>query len=374
MESLYIHVPFCHRKCAYCSFYSVADSGRVEAYLDALGREMAARCRPGTPPPVRTLYVGGGTPSLLTVGQHSRLKQMLACHYNMENMKESTVEANPEDLSPDYLSGLAALGLYNRISIGVQSFSDDELRAINRRHTGSQARRAVCMAAEAGFDNISIDLIYGLPGQTLAGWRQTLDEAFSLPVKHISAYALTVEPGTILDRQLQQGRAVLPGEEATLAMYDEMLRRVRARGNWVQYEVSSFSDVRFQAVHNRNYWRGLAYTGFGAAAHSYDLSARRWNVADVDRYIATLDHDSETLTDADRYNEMLMLGLRTCAGVSVGRARREFPQYFAQFERGMKEMEARRWVRRMPVGGGHYCPTYTGMLHADGMAAELFIA
>ena len=370
---IYVHIPFCHRKCAYCAFYSIADRRRADAYIDALQREVAQRRRPSsTCQPPTTFYLGGGTPSILTLGQHQRVKEIFGCAYDLSSLKEATIEANPEDLSPTYLQGLRELHFYNRISIGVQSFNDNELQAINRRHSAQQAIDAVHRATEAGFNNISIDLIYGLPHQTLDSWQHSLDMAFSLPIQHLSAYALSVEPGTILERQVQQGRALLPDEEQVMQMYDRLCHTVAHCPDWSQYEISSFCHAGNKSVHNSGYWRRCRYDGYGAAAHSFDGCHRRWNVSDVDQYIHHLGYEEETLSPADGYNETLMLGFRNTAGIPEHEIMQRYPQYYEMFVASMHTMMQRGWVERDDTST--YRPTATGMLHADGMAAELFVA
>ena len=368
---VYVHVPFCHRKCAYCAFYSVPGRGRVGEWLDAVGRELEARLPLQLVAP-ETLYVGGGTPSLLSVEEHRRLKAILDRRVRWHRLREATLEANPEDLSADYLQGLRELGWYNRLSVGVQSFDDSELRAINRRHSAAEAAGAVVRAREAGFGNISIDLIYGLPGQTLGSWRRSLEVAFALPVDHLSAYALSVEPGTLLERMLQQGRGTLPPEDEVMAMYALLQERVAAEG-WEQYEISSYCRDRRRSLHNSRYWRHVPYLGLGPGAHSLRRDpvagcwVRRWNAADVAAYVDRQPFDEERLTTADLYNEWLMLGLRTRDGLDLG----EIPDAALtdRFLDGIATMVARGWVVRE---GDRFLPTPEGLLHADGMASELF--
>lgn len=364
---IYIHIPFCHRKCSYCAFYSKVESGRlkVERYVDALLEEMASRRNEQTMP-VRTVYFGGGTPSILEINELKHIVDGLRTCFDLHDVEEATLECNPEDLTPEYLDELRKLHFFNRLSIGVQSFDERLLRTINRRHSPQQAIEAVLHAHEAGFENITIDLIYGLPGQSLADWQATLEQATALPVKHISAYALTLEEGTALAVQVKQGRVELPGEELLLQQYD-MLYQHLTKAGFEQYEVSNFCLPGWHSQHNSRYWDRTPYLGLGAAAHSFDGQRRRWNVADVERYCTLHGFEEETLAEKDAYNELLMLRLRTAEGINCEKVPTAFVR---RFDEGMKTMMARGWIVQE---GACFRPTREGLLHADGMASELFV-
>ena len=364
---LYVHIPFCHHKCTYCAFYSVASRRGREAYVDALCSELYVR---RTSKPLRTIYFGGGTPSHLDLSLLHRVVQTIRGHYDLSQLEEATLEANPEDLTEDYLKTLASWHFFNRISIGIQSFDDDQLHLLNRVHTGSQAREAVLRAAAWGFDNLSIDLIMGLPGQSLRCWENNLDVVASLPmVKHLSCYELTVEPGTILERQLQTGRVSLADEQTVVAQY-QTLQQWLAPAGFEQYEVSNYCRPGWHSRHNSRYWDRTPYIGVGAAAHSFDGCRRRWNVADVERYSAVVGqvpYESETLSSKDAYNEYIMTALRTVVGIKKKEIPIEFREYLAQavrpflIENLLTETETA------------YRPTPQGLLHADGIAASLFV-
>lgn len=387
---LYIHIPYCHHKCTYCAFYSRACHGVEEAYLEALCNELAGReeelhqqgCRNDT------LYVGGGTPTLLTARQLRVLGDAVARHTDTTALQESTLECNPEDLTPDYLAALQEMALFNRLSIGIQSFRDDDLRLLNRAHNARQAIEAVAEAGKAGLRNVSIDLIYGLPGQTLQDWKENLRIAGDLPLQHLSCYALTVEPGTMLDKQVAAGRIKPADEEAALAQYSYLLEWA-ALHNFAQYEISSFCSPGFQALHNSHYWQRMPYTGIGAAAHSFHGNTRRWNVADVKQYIQGIKDASasaarntaapaasqprastyfleEQLSDKDAYNETIMLGLRTTEGIDKG----TLPgHWLSTLEAGIQRFVERQLLTETIT---HIRPTPQGLLQADGIAAELF--
>ena len=361
---IYLHIPYCHRKCTYCAFYSVVTASDKQAYVDALCRELVMR-RHEVEHPVHTVYFGGGTPTVLSVGQLGQIVDALRAHYDMSEVEEVTIEANPEDLTPDYLDRLKALGFFNRISIGVQSFRVGDLKMLNRRHDAAQAVDAVHNAYAAGFGNISIDLIYGLPNQNLADWQQNLAMAARLPVTHLSAYSLTVENDTMLAKQIEQGRVSMPMEEEVVDQYGALVDWAERNGI-VQYEISNFCRPGMQSRHNSRYWNRTPYLGVGAAAHSFDGEHRRWNVSDASQYIASVAaghvaHEEEELGLKDAFNEYVMTSLRTVDGIEPFKKR---------LERDVQRFIDNGLLIETPT---HYRPTRQGLLHADGMASELFI-
>lgn len=367
---LYLHIPFCHRKCAYCAFYSVVTADGCQGYVDALCLELRDR-RHEMPHPLRTVYFGGGTPSLLSVAQLAQIVETIRANYAAGSLEEVTIEANPEDLSPAYLQALASLRFFNRISIGIQSFHDPDLRLMNRRHDSRQAIAAVMAAHDAGFCNISADLIYALPGQSDADWLDNLRQLAALPVAHLSAYSLTVEEGTMLHSQIAQGRIAPPDEEASLSHYRALLAWA-ARHGFQQYEISSFCRPGRRAVHNSRYWDRTPYLGIGAAAHSFDGRCRRWNIADIPQYVGSTragstQHGSETLSAADAHNEYLMTALRTLSGIDKSLIA---PAYRDSLAAGLRPYLAAGLIRETPT---RYLPTPQGLLRADGIAADLFV-
>ena len=289
--------------------------GRQEEYVQALCKEIKER-KDETGEPIRTIYIGGGTPSTLSLESVTALNQDLprTC------IEEYTMEINPGDATEEYLRGLRALGV-NRLSMGIQSFQDELLRFIGRRHNAQQAIDAVHMAQEAGFKNISIDLMYALPTQTMAQWKADIETALGLGVQHISSYGLMYEEGTALTKMRDSGAITPIDEETENAMYDTLCERLKEAG-FVHYEVSNFALPGYEAKHNSSYWDGTPYIGVGAGAHSYIGRVRSWNPDDLEAYIAgiengTLVRESETLSDKDLYNERIMLGLRTKKGILV---------------------------------------------------------
>ena len=367
---LYLHIPYCHRKCTYCAFYSTVTGASTQPYVDAICEELRRRSS-SMEHPLQTVYFGGGTPSLLPLPQLDKIVEAIRDNYDVSQLQEVTLEANPEDLTKDYLSELSRFQFFNRISIGIQSFHDGDLRLLNRRHNALQAVAAVENAAEAGFDRLSVDLIYGLPNQSLSDWKANLDRLEGMPVSHLSAYALTVEEGTMLCRQIEQGRLQPAEESEQIDHYYALLDWAAAHG-FEQYEVSNFAMPGYKALHNSRYWNRTPYLGVGAAAHSFDGMRRRWNVADVERYIGSvmsgpIDQEEEELTMKDAHNEYVMTALRTVDGIDK---RLVSPPFAQRLQEGI-----RRFVEAGLIfdTSTHYRPTPEGLLHADGIAAALFL-
>ena len=310
---VYIHIPFCQSRCIYCGFYSSTLMELRQRYVDAVCREYDMRHDYITLPS-STIYIGGGTPSTLTGEQ---LEQLFA---TVGSAAEVTLECNPDDVTPEFASLLRSLPV-NRVSMGAQTFSDERLRFLRRRHTSRQVPLAVERLRQAGIGNISVDLIYGFPGQTLAEWETDVDKALALDVEHLSAYALSYEEGTPLHRLMEQGRVQPADDELSRTMYYTLLDRTAAAG-LEHYEISNFARPGRRSRHNSGYWNQTPYLGLGAAAHSYDGKSRRWNVADVVKYIegvesGRLNYDGETLDAETRYNELVMTSLRTSDGLSL---------------------------------------------------------
>lgn len=307
---LYIHIPFCKSRCRYCDFYSTTQLDKRERYVEAVVKELEAYGSNS----LSTIYFGGGTPSLLSVEQIQKILRPLA----LSTKCEITLEANPGDLSLSKSTALRKIGI-NRLSIGIQSLDDELLRRIGRRHTAAEAVEAVRMAREAGFTNLSIDLMYGLPGQTMAQWEDTIDRALQLHAEHISCYCLSYEEGTVLTCMLERGEITETDEDTENAMYDLLCEKLKAAG-YTHYEVSNFALPGYHSRHNSGYWNNTPYIGLGAGAHSYDGHTRRWNVSDIDAYIHGIATgqpvcQEEVLTDEQRHIEAVMLSLRTAAGI-----------------------------------------------------------
>lgn len=344
----------------------------MDAYVDALCRELALR-HPDKP--LQTVYFGGGTPSLLSYGQLQRIVDAIREYCDVSQLEEVTLEANPENLTRDYLEMLASVGFLNRLSIGIQSFHDDELRLLNRVHSRRQAMDAVAFAADAGFRNVSVDLIMGLPGQSAARWEDNLQLLASLMplnvVNHLSCYELTLEPGSILERQLQMGRVRMADETVLTSQY-EMLQQWCETNGFQQYEVSNYCRPGYHSRHNSRYWDRTPYVGVGAGAHSFDGRCRRWNLTDITAYEAGAErgevpHEEEELTAKDAFNEYLMTALRTRRGVQKEKIDESFRGYLSE---QMARFVRARLIEETDTA---YRPTDDGLLRADGIAAELFM-
>ena len=363
---IYVHIPFCHRKCTYCAFHSAAGKHDMEGYVDALCREIERNAGffGSSHQPRRTLYFGGGTPTLLPLPLLERIVQQLGLHFDLSHLEEMTIEANPENLSPEYLDGLRRLH-FNRISIGVQSFNDGELKTLNRSHNAQQAVDAIKMAQQAGFDNISVDLIYGLPAQTVDSWRRCLSLVGTLSIQHLSCYALTIEEGTMLERQTETGRVLPADEETVVAQYEALCQWAQASG-FEQYEISNFCRHGHASIHNSRYWRREPYLGLGAAAHSFDGNNRRYTPPDTERYInGDYAYTWDTLSDKDAYNETVMLGLRTMEGIAKERIAARWMPHLRQ---SLQPYMENGLVEETPT---HFRPTHEGLLHADGIATNI---
>lgn len=327
MAGLYIHIPFCASRCIYCGFYSTTLMELRDRYVDALCHEMALRqealVQQGLPlPSLDTIYIGGGTPTQLS----PRHLKILFDHINKvfsNNATEVTIEMNPDDVTEEYAHALSQLSV-NRVSMGAQTFDDTRLRFLNRRHNARQVPQAVKTLREAGISNISIDLMYGFPGETIDNWQDDITKALDLGVEHLSAYCLMIEEGTVLYEKMRNGeneRMRECDEELERQMYYTLTERLKAAG-YEHYEISNFALPGRRSRHNSSYWTDLPYIGLGAAAHSYDGRSRYWNVADIRQYINGIENgspviDQEWLNDDSRYNDRVMLSLRTCEGIDL---------------------------------------------------------
>ena len=317
MTGIYIHIPFCASRCIYCAFYSTVKMGLRQQYVDALCREMAMRPTADT---ISTIYMGGGTPSQLTVGQLQQLLDGLYNIYKVAEDAEVTIEVNPDDVTPALAETLSRLPV-NRVSMGAQTFDDQRLRFLRRRHTARQVGEAVARLRTASISNISVDLMYGFPDETLDDWQRDIDSALSLDVEHLSAYCLSIEEGTVLFEQMRNEKLEMRNEEVERAMYYTLIDHLAAAG-YEHYEISNFARRGYRSRHNSSYWTDIPYIGLGAAAHSYDGQRRRWNVSDLQQYIegaeiGHIDYGEEVLDDDIRYNDRVMLSLRTAEGIDL---------------------------------------------------------
>ncbi|MBR2486843.1 MAG: radical SAM family heme chaperone HemW [Paludibacteraceae bacterium] len=359
MAGIYIHIPFCKSRCKYCDFFSTTHLEKQAQYVQALLVEIQDRLSisnsqypitntqypiPNNQYPISTIYIGGGTPSTLQV-EHLRAIVEAIRREAKGVRQEITLEANPGDITQEKARAWREMGI-NRLSIGIQSFEDELLQLIGRRHNAEQARQAVTIAQAAGFDNISIDLMYALPSQTMQQWQHDVAQALQLNVQHISTYGLIYEEGTALTTLLDHGVVEAVDEETEMQMYDYLVEQLTANG-YIHYEVSNFALPNCESKHNSSYWNDTPYIGLGAGAHSYNGQQRQWNISDLDTYIQQanahqLQPQIEQLTDEQRHIERIMLGLRTRHGVAAN----EIPMHKAQgyINRGLLSAQGNRIV------------------------------
>lgn len=326
MAGLYIHIPFCASRCIYCGFYSTTRPDLQNKYVDALCKELYLRkdylhttTDKDNDDIIRTIYIGGGTPSQLTLQNLERIiKHSFGTTKCMP--EEITIEANPEDITDDYAVGLKSIGA-NRISMGVQTFDDDRLKFLNRRHNSNQVYRAIESISKAGINNISIDLMFGFPQQNIEEWEKDINKAVALDVNHISAYGLMYEEGTRLYNMREQNRIKEIDEELSIKMYDKLINSLTING-YEHYEISNFARIGFRSRHNSSYWHDTPYMGIGAAAHSYNILSRQWNVSDINEYIKNIEMGvvpmtSEQIDEDTHFNDLITTALRTSDGINL---------------------------------------------------------
>lgn len=321
MAGIYIHIPYCKTRCIYCDFFTQTDMKEKSQYLLALCKELNIRKDYFDGELVETVYFGGGTPSQLSLSDFKVVFDTIYNNHEISPQAEITIEANPDDLNDAYVKGVLFHLPINRISIGIQSFIDDELIFLSRRHKAQKAIDAVKRCQDNGFDNISIDLMYGLPNQTIDMWDYNLNKALLLDVKHISAYHLIYEEGTKLYRMFEAGSINAVGEDTSLEMFSLLIDRLEA-GGFMHYEISNFAKEGYFSRHNSSYWLGKKYLGIGSAAHSFDGKNRSFNVASIDRYIHEIGQgrvpsEIEVLNPKTAYNDFILTGMRTMWGVNL---------------------------------------------------------
>ncbi|MBI1287791.1 MAG: radical SAM family heme chaperone HemW [Flavobacteriales bacterium] len=371
MAGIYIHIPFCRRACHYCDFHFTTNLKNAQELVDAILREIELRNDYLSGESISTIYFGGGTPSLLPTSELERIIDRISTFHPLENDLELTVEANPEDLSTNKLKELKNIGV-NRLSLGTQSFIDAELKWMNRVHTSEQAKTAISEAQGLGFDNISIDLIFGLPDQTISDWEFNLSEALKLNVQHISSYALTVEEKTVLNSRIKKGMQKAPDDERTMEFF-RMNMDLLPQNGFEHYEISNFAKEGFISRHNSSYWKGTPYLGLGPSAHSFIGTTRQWNMRANAGYIRTIKNVEsfffqEHLSENDRLNENIMIGLRTKWGIEKDRMERIKTGSWLQLISNLNDLEPDNFI----IASNAIRLTKKGMQLADGLAAELF--
>ena len=387
MAGIYIHIPFCKSKCAYCGFYSLPSLKLKNMFLEALKHETIQRKDYLNGKTINTIYFGGGTPSLLSVAEIECLLFLINKHYPVAPNTEITLEANPDTLSLEYLKGLHQVGI-NRLSIGIQSFFDNDLQYLGRKHDSLHAQRCLDWAKLANFDNISIDLIYGLPTSNAEQWNKNLDVFFAYDIPHLSAYALTLEPNSILTKQIEQGKTLPVIDDDALRDYDILCQRAKGNG-YLHYEISNFCHRGMHSKHNASYWFGTPYLGLGPSAHSYNGISRQWNISSVEKYVDAKPEtarlrdkkvpcpivprpvsEKETLSPEQLYDEYVMLRLRTHWGIDLKWLKREMGERFSAYcEQHAQPLIAQG---RLTQTREFLYLTDMQMLFADGVAEELF--
>ena len=379
MSGIYVHIPFCRSRCIYCGFYSTTSLALRQRYVDAVCREMMLReewkevrgqrndLRSEN---IETIYLGGGTPSQLTIPQ---LRQIFDTIYNkVSEGAEVTIECNPDDVTSEFAAALQQLPV-NRVSMGAQTFSDERLRFLHRRHNAAQVSEAVGRLRDAGIGNISVDLMYGFPGETLSDWEKDIDAALALNVEHLSSYCLMIEEGTPLHKMFTVNSLQLTdeylSEELERRMYDTLIDRLEAAG-FEHYEISNFAKRGYRSRHNSSYWTGIPYLGLGAAAHSYDGRSRSWNVADIRQYMEGIERgerifESEELDEDTRYNDMVTVAMRTSEGLNLSLLSEKHRDYCIK--------NARRFLDDglVKIKGSHLVFTRRGLFVSDMILAEL---
>lgn len=371
MAGIYIHIPFCKSRCIYCGFYSTTSLALRQQYTDALCREAEARGNAK----VSTLYFGGGTPSQLTIRQLQQLTDTIYKFNKVSEDVEVTIEVNPDDVNANFANGLRTLPV-NRVSMGVQTFDDNRLRWLHRRHTSAQVGEAVERLRAAGIGNISIDLMYGFPEETLNEWERDITEAMALQPEHLSAYCLMIEEGTPLHRMHTNPI----DEEKERQMYEVLMDRMEAAG-YVHYEISNFAREGFRSRHNSSYWDGTPYVGLGAAAHSFDGQRRRsWNVSNIELYIESMMHserlyEEEVLDDDTRYNDLVTVALRTREGLDLAQLSEKHKNYCMKNARrfldgGLIQLQQQQSIHSS-LPSLHLSLTRRGLFVSDMIMSEL---
>lgn len=372
VAGIYIHIPFCKRRCNYCAFYSSTLYNTQEKYVDALCREIVERKEYLNEETIETIYFGGGTPSTLTIAQLQRICSTVYATYRISENPEVTIECNPDDLTEEFLSVLRTMP-FNRISMGIQSFNDIQLKRLGRRHNAEKARQAVNNARKAGFSNISIDLMFALPGSTAEEWQNDLESAIELKPDHISAYNLMYEEGTPLYRALQRGDFRELSEEENVKQFEMLIENIKKAG-YRHYEISNFAMPGKESRHNSSYWNGTPYLGCGAAAHSYNGTSRQWNIADIEEYIKGIEDgkhncEIEHLSEEERYNDTILTRLRTADGIPLEWMKERFSARLNAYMLRAARKEIA--LGNLKEENGHLSLTEKGIFISDTVIREL---
>lgn len=373
MSGIYIHIPFCKQACHYCDFHFSTSMAKKDAMVSALQKELVLRKDEFKDEVVETIYFGGGTPSVLTSEEIEQIINSIYANYVVSENPEITLEANPDDLSKNRIIQLSNSPI-NRLSIGIQSFFEEDLKWMNRAHSAEEAENCLTDATHR-FDNISIDLIYGIPGMSNERWKQNIDKALSFDIPHISSYALTVEPKTALAHMIQQGHVKNVDDEQSQEQFHLLVDTLEEKA-FVNYEISNFGKEGYFSKNNSAYWQGKKYLGIGPSAHSFDGIRRGWNVKNNSKYLKSIQEEklpmeTETLTTTDRYNEYVMTGLRTIWGVSLEKITSDYGEKFSDYllEQSYKPIEQKLLI----LNGDTLKVAKKGKFLVDGIASSLFM-
>lgn len=373
MSGIYIHIPFCKQACHYCDFHFSTSLKKKDEMVLALAKEIVMRKEEFKDETVATIYFGGGTPSILDVRDLKMLIDEVYENYKVADNPEITVEANPDDLTEDRIIQLSKINV-NRLSIGIQSFFEDDLKMMNRAHDSQEAQKCLEIATQY-FDNISLDLIYGVPNMSNEKWKQNIEKALSFGVPHISSYALTVEPKTALDKFIKKGIIKQPDDEIAQEHFHILVETLKENG-FIHYELSNFGKPDYFSKNNSSYWLGKKYIGIGPSAHSYDGVNRGWNISNNTLYSKAIREnrlpiETEKLTLTDRYNEYIMTGLRTIWGVSLDRIKNEFGLKYLEY----LNKESKRFLEDdlLAIEDNVLQTTKKGKFLCDGIASDLFL-
>lgn len=372
MAGIYIHVPFCKTRCIYCDFFTRTDQKLKNPYVNSLCKEVLIRADYLSGEIIDTIYFGGGTPSLLHRDDLESILKSIRSSFIVSPGAEVTLEANPDDLSEQYLSNLVALG-FNRLSIGIQSFDNDLLKSLNRRHSSERAVQAVRMAQMQGIKNISIDLMYGLPQQEMGKWKKTLDTALALDIQHISSYHLIYEEGTKLNRLLKKGEVRAVEEEVSVDMFSYMIDTLRG-ADFIHYEISNFAKDGYFSRHNSSYWLDVKYLGLGPAAHSYNQVNRSWNISSIPLYVEGVKSEfpnieTEILDEKTRYNDFVLTGMRTMWGIDRSNLEEKFGEYMLNYF--IRNIEKHMIAKTVEYSHGSYKITKNGVFISDSIMSDL---
>lgn len=373
MAGIYIHIPYCKQACSYCDFYFTTTLSSKDKFLKSLRAEIELQKYFLKNIPIQTIYFGGGTPSMLSCDEINSILHSIRNSFSISANPEITLEANPENLTPDYLKALLLTGV-NRLSIGVQSFKDSELKAMNRAHASLESISAIKNAKQVGFENISVDLIYGTPWTNEIEWEKHIQSVIDLEIQHLSCYQLTVEEKTALHHKISIGEEKKTDDEQTEKQFLSLIKRMKEEG-FVHYEISNFGKPNYFSKHNTSYWKNIPYLGLGPAAHSYSGTSRFSNISNVHVYCDKIEKgeiwfSEEKLSSKDRYNDLVLTGLRTIFGINLPDIERQLDQSFANYFQ--RKIQPFIIEGRVVKNGYNYSLKEESFLFADKISADLF--